>query len=316
MKLHARAALTLKQREELARLVVDDGWTIRAAAERYRVMPNTASKWVHRYRADGVEGLRDRSSRPERPARQTPDEVIERVKKLRGERRTMRQIVTETGLALTTVRRILLRHGMNRLKYLDPPPPARRYEASAPGELLHLDIKKLGRIEKVGHRMTGDRTVRSRGAGWEFVFVAIDDHTRIGWSDILPNERADSAVAFLQATLELFAELGVRVQRVMTDNGACFRSHAFAALLRAHGIRHTRTKPYTPRTNGKAERFIQTLQREWAYARTYTHSRHRAADLPRYLHDYNFHREHGGIGYRTPISRLNLGTHNLMAIHT
>lgn len=316
MKLHARAALTLTQRAELARLVVEQGWTIRAAAEHYRVMPDTASKWVRRFREQGVAGLQDRSSRPSKQARKTPEHVVERVKALRLERRTMRQIALETGLGLTTVRRILLRHGMNRLKYLDPPPPARRYEVSAPGKLLHLDIKKLGRIEKAGHRMTGDRATRSRGAGWEFVFVAIDDHTRIGWSDIHPDERADSATEFLQAALAYYQQLGIRVERVMTDNGSCFRSHAFRDLLRAHGIRHTRTRPYTPRTNGKAERFIQTLQREWAYARTYRHSRQRAADLPRYLHDYNFHREHGGIGYQAPINRLNLKTHNLMAIHT
>jgi transposase InsO family protein len=316
VKLHARAALTLKQREELARLVVEEGWTIRAAAEHYRVMPDTASKWVRRFREQGVHGLQDRSSAPRRPARKTPEHVVDRVKELRLERRTMRQIAAETGLGLTTVRRILLRHGMNRLKYLDPPPPARRYEESAPGKLIHLDVKKLGRIEKAGHRVTGDRTVRTRGAGWEFVFVAVDDHTRLGWSGIHADERASSAVAFLQAALAYFQRLGIRVERVMTDNGSCFRSKAFTALLRAHGIRHTRTRPYTPRTNGKAERFIQTLTREWAYARTYHHSHHRAEDLPRFVHDYNFHREHGGIGYQAPIDRLNPRTHNLMAIHS
>jgi transposase InsO family protein len=316
VKLHARAALTLKQREELARLVVDDGWTIRAAAEHYRVMPNTASKWVHRFRESGVAGLQDRSSAPKRPPHKTPDELVERVKRLRLERRTMRQIAGETGLGLTTVRRILTRHGMNRLKYLDPAPPARRYEKRAPGMLLHLDVKKLGRIEKVGHRVTKNRRDTSRGAGWEFVFVAIDDHSRLAFSDILPNEQGVSAVVFLEAALAYYQQLGIRIERVMTDNGSCFRSKAFAVLLRAHGIRHTRTRPYTPRTNGKAERFIQTLQREWAYARTYHHSHQRAADLPRYVHDYNFHREHGGIGYQAPITRLNLETHNLMAINS
>ena len=227
----------------------------------------------------------------------------------------MRQIAIETGLGLATVARILKRAGMNRLTYLDPPPPARRYEKRAPGMLLHLDVKKLGRIERPSHRVTKNRRDQVRGAGWEFVFVAIDDHTRLAFTDILPNERGESAVAFLEAALAYYQELGIRMERVMTDNGSCFLSKAFAALLQAHGIRHTRTQPYTPRTNGKAERFIQTLTREWAYARTYQHSRDRAADLPKYVHDDNFHREHGGIGHQAPINRLNLNRNNLLRFH-
>lgn len=316
MKLHGSAALTVKQREELARRVVEEGSTIKAAAEAFRVSVATASKWVARYRQAGAEGMLDRTSRPHKLRPATPPAVVERVKALRLQRRTMRAIAAETGLGLTTVRRILTRHGMNRLKYLDPAPPARRYEKPAPGMLLHLDIKKLGRIEKAGHRKTGDRTIRSRGAGWEYVFVAIDDHSRVAFSQILPDEGRDSAVAFLQAAHAYFKALGVSIQRVMTDNGSCFVSKRFAAAIRALGMRHVRTRPYTPRTNGKAERFIQTLQREWAYARTYTHSRHRARDLPAYLHDYNWHRQHGGIGYQAPITRLHLANNDVLAIHT
>lgn len=315
MKLHAQAALSVRQREELTRLVVDDGWLIKDAAEAFRVSVKTASKWVARYRNEGTAGLQDRSSRPARLRAPTPPEVIARVKRLRLERRTMRQIASETGLGLATVARILQRAGMNRLKYLDPPPPARRYEKPAPGMLLHLDVKKLGRIERPSHRVTKNRRDTSRGAGWEFVFVAIDDHSRLAFTDILPNERGESAVTFLEAALAYYRQLGIRIQRVMTDNGSCFRSKTFAVLLRAHGIRHTFTRPYTPRTNGKAERFIQTLQREWAYARTYQHSRDRAADLPRYVHDYNWHRKHGGIGYQPPITRLNLNRNNLLRFH-
>ena len=302
MKLHRRAALTVRQREELARLVVEEGWSIKAAAESSRVSVNTASKWASRYREQGAVGMEDRSSRPNRIRKPTPPALVARVKALRLERRTMRQIASETGLGLATVGRILKREGMNRLKYLDPPPPARRYEKRAPGNLIHIDIKKLGRIETIGHRRTGDRSVRARGAGWEYVFVGIDDHSRIGFTQILPDERAGSAMAFLEAAKRFYARLGIHVERVMTDNGSCFRSKPFASCLRAQGIKHVRTRPYTPRTNGKAERFIQTLLREWAYARTYTHSRDRAADLAPYTHDYNWHRKHGGIGYKPPIT--------------
>jgi len=315
MKLHAQAALTVRQREELACSVVDDGTLIKDAAVAFRVSVGTASKWVNRYRREGVAGLADRSVRPARLRAPTPPEAVEEVRRLRLERRTMRQIAGETGLGLATVGRILARAGMNRLKLLDPPPPARRYEKRAPGMLLHLDVKKLGRIERPSHRVTKDRRDRARGAGWEFVFVAIDHHTRIAFTGMHADECGESAVAFLEAALAYYRSLGVRVQQVMTDNGSCFVSQAFAACLREHGVRHVRTRPHTPKTNGKAERFSQTLTREWAYARTYQHSRDRAADLPGYVHDYNWHRPHGGIGYRVPIARLNLNSKNLLRFH-
>jgi transposase InsO family protein len=316
LKLHGSARLTVRQREELARAVLEQDWTLVRAAEHFRVSLPTATKWVRRFRAEGREGLTDRSSRPARLRAPTPEEVRARVRELRLERRTMRQIALETKLSITTVRRILRAAGMNRLKYLDPAPPARRYEHPAPGMMLHIDAKKLARIEKVGHRITGDRRHSVEGAGWEFAFVAIDDHTRIAFSALQPDERGASALAFLEQALAYYRSLGIVIQRVMTDNGACFRSRAFTSLLRCLGIKHVRTRPYTPRTNGKAERFIQTLQREWAYARTYHHSRDRAAALPSFIHNYNWHRDHGALDYRPPITRLTANRNDLLAMHT
>jgi transposase InsO family protein len=316
LKLHGSARLTVRQREELARAVLEQGWTLVRAAEHFRVSLPTATKWVRRFLVEGREGLLDRSSRPARLRSPTPEEVRARVRELRLERRTMRQIALETNLSITTVRRILTAVGMHRLKYLDPAPPARRYEHPAPGMLLHIDAKKLGRIEKIGHKMTGDRRDRTRGAGWEFAFVAIDDHTRIAHSAIYPNERLTSAVNFLERALAYYSALGVQIERVMTDNGSCFRSRAFRSLLKGLGIKHTFTRPYTPRTNGKAERFIQTLQREWAYARTYQHSNDRALALPAFLHHYNWHREHGSLGFRPPVSRLTASSNDLLAMHS
>ena len=196
-----------------------------------------------------------------------------------------------------------------------PAAPIRRYERAAPGELIHIDIKKLARFDQVGHRITGERTGQSRGAGWEFVHVGLDDASRIAFVQVLPDERKESAVAFLQAALAYFASLGVSVLRVMTDNGSCYRSEAFAKTCRRLGLKHLRTRPYTPRTNGKAERFIQSALREWAYARPYPTSDHRTAELPAWLHRYNWHRPHGGIKSHTPISRLGLSQDNLLRLH-
>ena len=193
-----------------------------------------------------------------------------------------------------------------------------RYEREKPGDMIHLDIKKLGRFEQIGHRITGDRTGQSnnRGVGWEFVHVCIDDNSRISFSQILPDEKAVSAIAFLKAALAYYKSLGVTVRRVMTDNGSCYKSHAFRDLCRELKLKHIRTKPYTPKTNGKAERFIQTALREWAYAKPYPTSDHRAAELQTWLHRYNWHRPHGGIKLQTPISRLALTKDNLLSIHT
>jgi transposase InsO family protein len=198
---------------------------------------------------------------------------------------------------------------------LAPPAPIRRYERASPGELIHIDIKKLGRFDQVGHRITGARAGQRRGAGWEFVHVSLDDASRIAFAQVLPDERKASAVAFLQAALAYYASLGVVVARVMTDNGSCYRSKAFAKACRRLELKHLRTKPYTPRTNGKAERFIQSALREWAYAQAYPTSNHRTAELPIWLHRYNWHRPHGGIKSQTPISRLGLSEDNLLRLH-
>jgi transposase InsO family protein len=248
---------------------------------------------------------------------------VKRIIALRRERWTGKHIARETGVSPATVSRVLKRAGLSRLKDLEPAEPVRRYERKAPGEMIHIDIKKLGRFERKGHRITGDRRGQSAprgrkqgGYGWEYVHVAIDDHSRLSFSQIHLNEKAVSAVRHLKATVAWYRKLGVTVERVMTDNGSCYKSHAFAKACRDLKIKHIRTKPYTPKTNGKAERFIQTALREWAYARAYETSDQRAADLPLWTHLYNWHRPHGGIKDQTPISRLGMKPDNLLRHHS
>jgi transposase InsO family protein len=274
-------------------------------------------KWVARYKTEGIEGLRDRSSRPHRLYRPTPPAIVEQVEALRRQRWTGKQIAVEVGVSPATVSRILKRLGLNRIKALEPAEPVRRYEREHPGELIHIDIKKLGRFDRVGHRITGDRRGQSnsRGIGWEFVHVCIDDASRVAFSQILANEKKESAVAFLKAAVAHYRSLGVTVARVMTDNGSCYRSFDFRDACRKLGLRHIRTKPYTPKTNGKAERFIQTALREWAYAQAYPTSDQRAAELPIWLHRYNWHRPHGSLKSKPPISRLALTEDNLLRLH-
>ena len=288
-----------------------------AVAAAFSTTAKTVNKWVSRFVAEGPGGLEDRSSRPRRLRNPTPPEVVERVIALRRERFCGQQIAKETGVSPATVSRILRAVRLSRAGDLDPPAPVVRYERKAPGEMIHLDIKKLGRFEKPGHRVTGDRTGQSnsRGVGWESVHVCIDDHSRVAFSEIHPDETKESAVPFLKAAVAYYASLGVTVSRVMTDNGACYKSHPFRDACAQLGLKHTRTKPYTPKTNGKAERFIQTSLREWAYAQTYDSSDHRAAQLPTWLHRYNWHRPHGGIQSQTPISRLGLDQDNLLRLH-
>jgi transposase InsO family protein len=298
--------------------VVDEGLTPVAVAATMGVSVRTVRKWVGRFEAQGVAGLQDRSSRPHRSPNRTPRDIEAKVAELRRQRCTGVQIALATGLAKATVHRILRRLGLNRLKALEPAEPVRRYERDHPGELIHLDIKKLGRFTRVGHRITCDRTGQSstRGVGWEFVHVCIDDHSRVAFTRILPDEKKESAVAFLQAAVAYYKCLGVTVECVMTDNGSCYRSKAFNKACKALGLKHIFTRPYTPRTNGKAERFIQTALREWAYARAYQNSDLRAQDLPLWQHRYNWHRPHASLKATTPISRLNLSEDNLMRLHT
>jgi transposase InsO family protein len=318
MDIHKNARLTPHSRGELVRRVLVEGHTRNAVAMAFGVCPKTVGKWVERFQAEAEAGLQDRSSRPHRLRCPTPKDSVERIERLRRERRPAAHIAKEVGVSPATVSRVLSRLGLNKLEALDPPVPVRRYERETPGELIHIDIKKLGRFETVGHRITGVRSEhgRTRGAGWEFVHVCIDDASRIAFSQIKPDEKKRSAVAFLKAAIAYYKSLGVSVARVMTDNGSCYKSKAFALACKHLELKHIRTKPYTPKTNGKAERFIQTALREWAYAQAYPTSDHRAEQLPIWLHRYNWHRPHSSLKYKPPISRLSLAEDNLLRLHS
>ncbi|MGY3116184.1 transposase InsO family protein [Bradyrhizobium sp. S3.14.4] len=318
MNIHKNAPLTPKGREAMVRSVVEGGLSQADAAYQFNTTPKTVAKWVKRFRGEGVDGLRDRSSRPHSSPSQTPPATCAAIEALRRQRHTGKQIAAEVEVSAATVSRVLRRLGLNRIRDLEPAEPERRYERENPGEIIHLDIKKLGRFQRVGHRITGDPSGpnKSRGAGWDFVHVCIDDHSRVAFSEIKPDETAESAVSFLKAAVAYYKSLRVTVARVMTDNGSCYQSFAFRDACRDLGIKHIRTKPYTPRTNGKAERFIQTALREWAYAKAYPTSDRCAQELPIWLHQYNWHRPHGGINSQKPISRLGLTEDNLLRLHT
>ena len=317
MDVHKNARLTPRGREEMVRAVVERGLTKAAAARSFNTTPRTVAKWVARFREGGAEALRDRSSRPLSSPSQTPPATCDAVEALRRQRRTQAHIAAEIGLSPATVGRILARRGLSLLSALEPATPRPRYERATPGEIIHIDIKKLGKFSRTGHRITGDRRGQSnaRGVGWEFAHVAVDDHSRVARIDILPDERKASAVAFLNATVAYFRALGVAVDRVMTDNGSCYRARDFARACKRLGIKHIRTRPYTPQTNGKAERFIQTALREWAYATAFDTSEQRREALPEWLHRYNWHRPHASLGQLPPISRLGLTRNNLLRHH-
>jgi len=318
MNSHKNAPLTPKGREAMVRSVVERGLSKADAARQFNTTPKTVAKWVDRFRAEGVDGLRDRSSRPLSSPGQTVAATCAVIEALRRQRHTGKHIAAETGVSAATVSRVLRRLGLNRMRDLEPAAPVRRYERAAPGEMIHIDIKKLGRFDQIGHRITGKKVGFNHycGLGWEFVHVCIDDHSRVAYSEIRSDETAGSAVAFLKAAVAYYKSLGVAVTRVMTDNGGCYLSFAFRDACRELGLKHIRTKPYTPKTNGKAERFIQTALREWAYAQAYSTSDHRAAQLPLWLHQYNWHRPHGGIKSQIPISRLGLTEDNLLRLHS
>jgi transposase InsO family protein len=318
MDVHKNAPLTPKGRGEMVRAVMDGGLNKAAAARQFNTTAKTVAKWVKRFRADGAEGLRDRSSKPLSSPSQLSLATADAVERLRRERRTQEHIASELGISKASVSRILRRRGLSLLSALEPHPPRPRYERAKPGEMIHLDIKKLGRFSRIGHRITGDRRGQSntRGVGWEYVHVAIDDHSRVATAAILPNEKKRSAIKFLRSAVAYYRGLGINVERVMTDNGSCYRSKAFARACRKLGIKHIRTKPYTPQTNGKAERFIQTALREWAYANAYEHSDQRRDALPRWVHRYNWHRPHASLESQPPISRLDLTRNNLLRHHS
>jgi len=317
MNIHKNARLTPRRREEMALCVIEGRLTKAQAARAYGVTAKIVARWVERYKAEGRQGMADRSSRPRRSPNATDQTVIERIVALRRQRLTGQHIAQQVGVSPATVSRVLKRAGLSRLKDIDPAEPVRRYERSAPGEMIHLDIKKLGKFNRVGHRITGDRTGQSnnRGVGWEYVHVAIDDHSRLSFTQIHADEKASSATAFLKTAIAWYRSMGIRVERIMTDNGSCYKSHAFQNACRALGLKHIRTKPYTPKTNGKAERFIQTARREWAYARAYQTSDQRAAHLPIWNHMYNWHRPHGSLNSKPPITRLGLNEDNLLRHH-
>lgn len=315
MNLHNHARLTPRGRALLVSRVIDEGLRVEEAAQAAGVSVRTAYKWLARFRDEGTAGLLDRTSRPRSCPHATSGAVVEQLIEHRHRRRTYRQIAVELQLATSTVGRLLRRAGLNRLSELEPRPAPQRYEYETPGDLLHLDIKKLGRFWRPGHRVTGDRHGASDGAGWDFVHVAIDDASRVAHGCILPDERGTSACKALLDSLRHYRSLGVRFTRVMTDNGSCYRSRTFRRLLRRLGLRHIRTRPYTPRTNGKAERFIQTALREWAYGRRYEHSQQRAACLPHWLYHYNHHRPHASLSYQPPMSRI-IGMNNVVGLHS
>ena len=303
MELHKNARSCPASRLLLVQRILG-GMPVTRAAESAGVSSRTAFKWKRRYREAGEAALVDRSSRPRRMPRQTHPDRVEQVLRLRTRRDAGPQIARRVGLSSATVARILARHGLSRLKNLEPKEPVVRYQRQRPGELIHIDIKKLGRIGCIGHRIHGDHSTRARGIGWEFVHVAIDDASRLAYAEVLPNERSPSSTAFLRRSVAWFRDRGVHVQAVMSDNGSCYVSHRFKATCQKLSLRHLRTRPYRPRTNGKAERFIQTLLREWAYKRPYLTSVQRTDRLPRYLNHYNLRRPHAALNKRTPAQRL------------
>jgi transposase InsO family protein len=296
----------------MVRRVVEQGWSIKAAAAAAETSPGTCGKWVARYRSEGECGLLDRSSAPREIPHRTCPEREQLIAVLRRLRMTGAEIAMVLGMPLSTVSAVLARIGLGKLSRLEPPEPPNRYQRARPGELIHIDVKKLGRIVGgAGHRAHGQRAlqrpVRRRGkrlTGWEFVHVCVDDATRIAYVEVLPDEQAITAVAFLRRAIDFYARHGIRIERLMTDNGPAYRSTVHALACRLLGIRHLRTRPYRPRTNGKAERFIRTLIGGWAYGAIYGSSRERTAALDGWLWTYNHRRPHGSLRHKTPIARL------------
>jgi transposase InsO family protein len=319
MKLHANAALSLKKRRLLCRRVVEERWTVTEAAAAAEVSVRCARKWVGRYRVEGELGLLDRSSTPATVANRTDERRIETIAALRRLRFTGPEIAEVLGMALSTVSGILTRIGMGRLGRLGLE-PAERYERERPGELIHVDVKKLGRIARPGHRMLGTRAAkgyhrRQFEHGWEFVHIAIDDCTRLAYAEVLTDERATTAAAFLARAVGFYRRHGITVERVITDNGSAYRSTIHAIACRAIGVRHLRTRPYRPQTNGKAERFIRTMLGGWAYGALYRNSKERTAALDGWIDYYNHHRKHSALGHKPPIARLNERT-NLLGTYS
>src|SRR4051812_22870204 len=325
MQLHANAALSLNQRRRMVVRVVEHGWSLTKAAEAAEVSERTCSKWVARYRAEGEAGLRDRSSAPRSIPHRTPDELVAVIVSLRRLRMTGAEIAECLGLALSTVSAVLLRVGLGKLSRLEPLEPPNRYERRQAGELIHIDIKRLARIPDwgAGHRAHGNRRLQRnrrrdgrRIVGWEFVHVCVDDATRLAYVEVLADETAATAVGFLRRALAFYAAHGISVERVMTDNGSAYRSTLHALACRALGLRHLRTQPYRPRTNGKAERFIKTMIAGWNDGTIYATSRERTGALDGWLWTYNHRRPHGALSHQPPIARLTSEQNNLARSYT
>ena len=307
MTLHRNARTCPRSRKLLVDRVVSDGWSVRDAAEAAGISQRSACKWLKRFRDEGEAGLADRSSAPRRRPTRTAPERVEAILALRELRFTAAEIAETLGMAHSTVSAVLKRHGKGRLARPDADEPERRYERARPGELVHVDVKKLGKVAGVGHRITGQRRVgggHQRGPGWEFVHVCVDDCTRLAYVELLDSERREAVCAFLERAVGWFATHGIRVERVMTDNGPGYRSRAHAAVCQRLGLRHLRTEPYRPRTNGKAERFIKTLTLRWAYGGVYATNPQRRAALPGFLEHYNYRRPHRALNRQPPIQRL------------
>ena len=313
MKLHGNARTCLHSRSLIVRRVLEEGWTLAAAAEAAGVSVRTVSKWLARFRTQGGDGLFDRSSRPSRVPHRTPEERVELIALLRRLRMTGAEIAETLSMPLSTVSAILTRIGLGRLSRLEPTEPANRYEKRRAGELIHVDVKKLGRIGRPGHRVNGDRRTRSRGIGWEYVHICVDDATRLAYVEVLADEKATTAVGFLRRAVANFHGYGIQVERVMTDNGSCYRAIVHALACKRLGIKHLRTRPYRPRTNGKAERFIRTMLAGWAYGAIYASSQERRAALTGWLDFYNQRRPHGSLGHQPPLQRLEALKRNNLA---
>jgi transposase InsO family protein len=315
MDYHYHARLTIVRREELAKSVLEGRLSLNSAMAEFKLSRQTAAKWVRRYKEQGTVGLRDRSSRPRRSPRRLSEERRMEIERLRRERWTGMRIALQLGVSPATVSRVLRRLKLSRIRDLEPRLPPNRYEHPAPGDLLHLDIKRLVRIQRPSHRVTGDRRDCVKGIGAEFLHIAIDDHSRIAFTAMYPDQTERSSTHFLVAAVAWYKQLGIGIRRVLTDNGSCSRANRFVRTCSTLGLKHRRTRPYTPRTNAKAERFIQTALREWAYARTFQNSDHRTAALPAWTHQYNWHRPHASLNQHPPISRAGLDDNNLLTHH-
>ncbi|WP_046116156.1 IS481 family transposase, partial [Aquincola tertiaricarbonis] len=315
MNIHKHARLTYARRLEMVEQMIELSWSASDAAAKHGVTPVTARKWLGRYLAGGEAALADASSRPAHSPRAIDPSKALLIVELRRRRMTQARIALSVGVSASTVSRVLARAGLSKLSDLDPVEPVVRYEHDQPGDLLHIDTKKLGRIERPSHRVTGNRRDSVDGAGWEMLFVAVDDHARIAFTAMHPDERTPQAVQFLRDAVAYYASLGITVRRLLTDNGSAFRSKDFAAACTALGITQKFTRAYRPQTNGKAERFIQSALREWAYGWTYQNSDQRTQALASWQHHYNWHRPHAGISGAFPMSKLTKSRKNLLTVH-